>query len=112
MSAALFDGTMQKQNKPRFTPEFRLESAQLVVDQGYSVRKAADAMGIGKSTLARWVRQLRHERQGLPIKGSPMTEDQCRIRELEKRVRELEMEKSILKKATALLMSDEMNNLR
>ena len=34
-----------------------------------------------------------------------MTPDQLRIRELEKRIRDIEMEKDILKKATALLMS-------
>jgi transposase len=28
---------MTKQTRPKFLPEFRLESAQLVVDQGYSV---------------------------------------------------------------------------
>jgi len=28
-----------------FTPEFRLESAQLVTEQGYSIRQAAEAMG-------------------------------------------------------------------
>lgn len=112
MSTQLFDGTMQKQNRPRFTPEFRLESAQLVTDHGYSVRKASEAMGVGKSTMAKWVQQLRQERQGLAVKASPITEDQRRIRGLEKQVRQLQMEKAILKKATALLMSDEMNGLR
>ena len=37
--------------RPTFTPEFRLEAAQLVVDQGYIVRDAAEAMGVGKSTM-------------------------------------------------------------
>src|SRR5690554_5974251 len=30
-----------------FSPEFRLEAAQLVVDQGYTVKAACDAMGVG-----------------------------------------------------------------
>lgn len=34
---------MSRTGKRNFTPEFRLESAQLVVDQGYSVREAATA---------------------------------------------------------------------
>ena len=41
-----------------------------------------------------------------------MTEEQQRIRELEKLVKRLEMEKEILKKASALLMSDSLNNSR
>ena len=38
-----------------------------------------------------------------------MTPDQLRIRELEKRIRDIKMEKGILRKATALLMSDSLN---
>tara|TARA_R110002051_G_scaffold309855_5_gene382735 strand:- start:5757 stop:5882 length:126 start_codon:yes stop_codon:yes gene_type:complete len=41
-----------------------------------------------------------------------MTPDQLKIRELEKRIRDIEMEKYILKKATALLMSDSLNTSR
>ena len=103
---------MTKPNRPNFSPEFRLEAAQLVLQQGYSVREAAEAMGVGKSTMDKWVRQLRSERQGIPSKATPMTEEQQRIRELEKLVKRLEMEKEILKKASALLMSDSLNNFR
>ena len=71
----------------------RLESAQLVVDHHYSVRKAADAMGIGKSTMDKWVRQLRSEREGKSPQGTPMTPDQRRIRELEKQLRRVEEER-------------------
>jgi transposase len=73
---------MSKRTRPTFSPEFRLEAAQLVVDQGRSIREAADAMGIGKSTMDKWVRQLRSERDGQSTQGTPMTPDQRRIREL------------------------------
>lgn len=106
-------GIMKKKTRPTFTPEFRLESAQLVVDQKYSVREAAQAMGVGKSTMDKWVRQLRAERSGGQVgTATPMTPDQRKIRELENQIKRIELEKEILKKATALLMSDSMNNLR
>ncbi|MBR7890311.1 transposase, partial [Marinomonas sp. A79] len=35
-----------------------LEKAQLVIEQNYSVAEAAEAMGVGKSTMDKWVRQL------------------------------------------------------
>ncbi|MEW7262759.1 transposase, partial [Escherichia coli] len=38
--------------------------AQLVVDQNYTVADAASAMDVGLSTMTRWVKQLRDERQG------------------------------------------------
>lgn len=98
--------------KMAYSPEFRLEAAQLVVDQGYKIKAACDAMGVGKSTLENWVRQLRTERQGQTPKSAAMTPDQRRIQELEKKIKRIETEKEILKKATALLMSDSLNNLR
>lgn len=98
--------------KGNYDPDFRLEAAQLVVDQGYTIKAACEAMGVGKSTLENWVRKLRRERQGLAPKGTALTPDQRKIQALEKKIRKIEMEKEILKKATALLMSDELNNLR
>ena len=41
-----------------------------------------------------------------------MTPEQIEIRELKKRLQRVEMERDILKKATALLMSDSLNNSR
>jgi len=56
-------------------------------------------------------RLLKLERQGKPYAAAtPMTPDQLKIRELEKRIQRIEMEKEILKKATALLMSDSLNS--
>ena len=99
----------RKKTRPTFSPEFRLESAKLVVDDNYSIREAATAVGVGHSTIDKWVRQLRNERNGISPKASPMTPEQQRIKELEKKVRRLEEHNVILKKATALLMSDSLN---
>lgn len=100
---------MSKRQRRAFSPEFRLEAAQLVVDKGYTVREAADAMNVGLSSMDRWVAQLRKERSGETPRGAAMTADQQRIKELEKQVRRLEEHNTILKKASALLMSDSLN---
>jgi transposase len=42
---------MTGQTRRTFTPEFKLEATQLVVDQKYSIREAASAMNVGKSTM-------------------------------------------------------------
>jgi len=68
-------------------------------------------MNVGISTMAKWVAQLKLGRQGKPYAAATlMTPDQLKIRELEKRIQRIEMEKEILKKATALLMSDSLNS--
>lgn len=46
------------------SPEFKRESDQLVIDQNYTVSDAAEAMNVGLSTMTKWVKQLRDERQG------------------------------------------------
>ena len=107
-----YGDNMTKKTRPRYNPEYKVECAQLVLDQGYSVREAAEAMSVGKSTLDKWVRKLRAERGGTLTAGNPITEEQREIINLKKQVKRLEIEKDILKKASALLMSDSMNGLR
>jgi len=58
------------------------------------------------------VRQLRSERNGTASLANAITPDQRKIQALEKRIKRIGLEKEILKKATAYLMSDSMNNLR
>jgi transposase len=90
---------MKKRTRPTFNPEFRLKTSQLVVDQNYTVIAAAKAMNVGISTMAKWVAQLKQERQVIPYAAAtPMTPDQPTIRELEKRIARIEMEKGILEK--------------
>ncbi len=101
---------MTKRTRRTFSPEFKLEAAQLVTDQGYSVVEAAKAMNVSKSAMDKWVRQLKQEKQGVTPKASPLTPEQIEIRELKKRIAELEEHNEIIKKATALLMSDSLKN--
>ncbi|CAM3089729.1 hypothetical protein VIRA109638_13075 [Vibrio rarus] len=58
------------------------------------------------------MRQLKQERKGITPKASPLTPEQIEIRELKKRIAELEEHNEIIKKATALLMSDSLKNSR
>lgn len=63
---------MNKKTKRTFTPEFRLECAQLIVDKGYSYRQASEAMNDGSTTLD----QIRRERQGITPFATPITAEQ------------------------------------
>jgi len=102
---------MTKQRRS-FTPEFKREAAALVLDQGYSCIQAARSLGLVESALRRWVNQLQAERNGVTLTGRALTPEQQKIQELEARINRLEREKSILKKATALLMAEEQEHLR
>ncbi|WP_421865984.1 IS3 family transposase [Motiliproteus sp.] len=89
---------MTRKSRPNFSPEFRLESAQLVIDHGYTIREACEAMNVSRSSMEKWVRQLKQERSGDSPKAAPMTPEQRRIRELERQLKRAETEKEILKK--------------
>jgi len=95
-----------------FTAEFKHEAACLVLDQNYSIAEACQALDVGESALRRWVDQLEQERIGKTPSSKALTPEQKQIQELQARVNRLEREKSILKKATALLMSDEIERTR
>lgn len=69
-------------------------------------------MDVGLSTMTKWVKQLREERQGKTPKSSPITPEQIEISKLKKKPQRIEMENEVFKKATAPLMSDSLNNSR
>lgn len=99
-------------HKP-YSREFKRDSAALVLDQDYTYQEACTAVGIGATAMRRWVSQLRAERNGkTPQKGKALTDEHLEIQKLKKQIRRLEVEKDILKKATALLMSDTLNVTR
>ena len=103
---------MTKRQRRTFSAEFKMDTASLVLDQGYSIPEAARSMDISETVLRRWVDQLKIERGGTTPVTKAITPEQQKIQELEARIRRLERDKSILKKATALLMSDELERSR
>jgi len=89
-----------------FSQQFKDDAVDLVLRQGYTVTKAARALGIGETALRRWIgeRQL----QGAVTEPAKVgaTPAQTRIQELERRVAELERERDILKKSTAFFVKE------
>jgi transposase len=95
-----------------FSPEFKREVVSLVLDQGYKVSDVCGQFDLGENLLRRWIKQVRFERDGGVPEAGALTAEQREIQTLKKQIRQLEREKSILKKATALLVSDEIDPTR
>jgi len=102
---------MTKQRRS-FSPEFKREAADLILKQDYSFIEASRSLGVGESALRRWVEQVQQERTRVTPQSRALTPEQQKIQELEARIARLEREKSILKKATALLMSEDLERSR
>jgi transposase len=83
----------------RYTPEFKEQAARKVVDNSLPIAQVARELGVNDTTLGFWVKDYRKKLAGQPLpRDMP---DQERIRELERRNRELETENAFLKKAAA-----------
>ena len=96
-----------------FSSEFKAEAVKLIKERGYSVSQACRELDISETALRRWISQVEAENQGYILPGSkPISPEQQSIDELEKRIKELEEDKLILKKATAILMSLERQNTK
>ena len=91
----------------KFSSSFKKQSAELVTIKGYSIAKARAVAGVGDTAMRRWVNQLRDEMAGQTPEGSSaITDAQIEIQRLKAKIKDLEEDKEILKKATALLMSE------
>lgn len=84
-----------------FTKEFKQDAVGLVLNQGYKVAEAARNLGVSEQALGRWVREHKNAKDQAFTGNGVQNDEQKRIRELEAKVRKLEMEKDILKKAAA-----------
>ena len=88
----------------KFSPEFREEAARMVVETSRPIADVARELGINETSLGNWVRVYRQRHAGdePPLQLS----ERARLRELERRNRELEMEVTFLKKAAAYFAKD------
>jgi transposase len=80
-----------------FTREFKESAVKLVTQQGYSARKAAEALGVDRVTIASWVAGT----PPAPTPGDAAAELRRENDRLRAENQRLTMERDILKKATA-----------
>jgi transposase-like protein len=83
----------------RYTPEFKEQAARKVVDNSLPIAQVARELEVNDTTLGFWVKDYRKKHSSDPLPAD--MPDLERIRELERRNRELEMENAFLKKAAA-----------
>ncbi len=88
----------------RYSMEFKLEAARLVVEHGYTFKEVAKRLGATDWSVRQWVQKFRLSGQLAPA-GAPQPEA-TEFRQLKKEVKRLRLENEILKKAAAYFARD------
>jgi transposase len=84
----------------RFTREFEEEAVRLVQTSGRTQREIAGDLGIGLSTLVRWLGRSRDRRAAAPAMAA-VNDVTAELKRLRRENEILRQERDILKKATA-----------
>lgn len=92
--------------RKRYSKEFKLDAISLILEQGYSCAEAARSLEINAGMLGRWIKE--HDADdGQAFRGNgKLTAEQAEIRKLREEVRQLKLEKDILKKATVFFAKE------
>lgn len=91
-----------KRTRRKFDDEFKKEAVSLVTEQGYSISKAAEAVGVNENNLRRWKSEFEAGSQGEGL----CSDERAELARLRKENKELRMEKEILKKASAFFAKE------
>lgn len=93
--------------KRRYGREFKDDACRLVMTKGYEPGPAAKELGMPEATLRLWLGQRGWSgpRRGASELSGDSTVLQAQVRDLQARLARSEMEKDVLKKATAYFAS-------
>ncbi len=91
----------------RFSEEFKRDAVRLVVEEGYTFKAAAAAVGVGDQSLRAW--HAKYAPTPTPC-GEHATVEELReeVVRLRKQLRRAELEREILKKATAYFAKESL----
>jgi transposase-like protein len=96
---------MAKRKRRAFSAEYKAEVVELIRKSGKSVGAVARELDLTETAVRRWVQQAKIDSGAGPT-GALTTAEREELSQLRKRVRALEMEREILKKATAFFAKE------
>ncbi len=86
--------------RKQYTKEFKLDAISLVMDQGLTIAEAARSLEINANMLNRWIKESQADNNGQAFRGNgKLTPEQEEIRNLKLQIKQLKLEKQILKEA-------------
>ena len=96
---------MGRRKRRSFTAEYKAEVVELVRKSGKSAGVIAADLDLTETAVRAWVRQAEADAGAGPA-GTLTTAERDELAQLRKRVKTLEMEREVLKKATAFFAKE------
>ena len=96
---------MEKRKRRSFTKAYKAEVAELIRKSGKSIGAIAKELDLTETAVRAWVRQAKVDAGQGPV-GALTTAEREELAQLRRRVKTLEMEREILKKATAFFAKE------
>ncbi len=96
---------MAKRKRRSFSKEYKAEVVALIRKGGKSIGAVAGDLDLSETAVRRWVSQAEIDSGGGPA-GALTSAEREELAQLRKRVKTLEMEREILKKATAFFAKE------
>ena len=93
-----------KKSRRHFDEQFKVDAIRLLTESGRPLREVARELGIGRSLLERWRKQLgkvKSPQLAFPGNGNPSAEKK-ELEELRRELARVKEEREILKKAMAV----------
>jgi transposase len=92
----------KKRKYRRYSEEFKEEAVKLSFSSDKTLQQIASELGVDCKNLSNWRRAYKSKQSG----GAISIEDRNRIKAMEKEIKELRLERDILKKAAAIFSQD------
>ena len=93
---------MSRRSRRKFTDEFKAETVKLIRESGRSIGSVAKELDLTETAVREWVKKA----EATGSVNTLSAGDRDELRRLRKEVRELRMEKEILRKATAFFAKE------
>jgi transposase len=105
MASTMPGNKVQKRARRSYTEEFKAGAVRLVLEEGKTISQVSRDLDLTETAFRKWVERARAD-QGKGKAGVLTTAEKEELTRLRREVRELKMERDILKKAAAFFAKE------
>ena len=90
----------------RYSEEFKINAVKHCLDQNLTAAQTARELGVNENTMRQWLKTYKQNEEEPFVGSGNLRTEEREIKELKKRIRDLEEENEILKKVAAIFAAN------